>query len=301
MQTSYIEHFKQIFEKARNDADYILNPDQINGLKTDVNNILDILDDIVNNSTPNKLPIIEYSKISKIIYLFDEDTSKTLLSDIIEGIRNVNYNHNNDKVRNLYDKLIEHTELAIIQKESLEGSNKEMILKLKGKTEELEEIIIEYEKRLKKSTMDIIAIIGIFSTIIFAVFGGINQIGAIGSKLPETPIYKIFIYTGISGATVLSIVFLSFYSLSKLTKLSILSCKCDGDNCKHSIVEKHPVFSFSLWMFISFIAMGLIILILKLKHNIILIENVYLRSSFMLILITFLVSLPIYYIILKKR
>ena len=194
MKTSYIEHFKQIFEKARNDADYILNPDQINGLKTDVNNILDILDDIVNNSTPNKLPIIEYSKISKIIYLFDEDTSKTLLSDIIEGIRNVNYNHNNDKVRNLYDKLIEHTELAIIQKESLEGSNKEMILKLKGKTEELEEIIIEYEKRLKKSTMDIIAIIGIFSTIIFAVFGGINQIGAIGSKLPETPIYKIFIY-----------------------------------------------------------------------------------------------------------
>ena len=101
MKTSYIEHFKQIFEKARNDADYILNPDQINGLKTDVNNILDILDDIVNNSTPNKLPIIEYSKISKIIYLFDEDTSKTLLSDIIEGIRNVNYNHNNDKVRNL--------------------------------------------------------------------------------------------------------------------------------------------------------------------------------------------------------
>ena len=125
--------------------------------------------------------------------------------------------------------------------------------------------IDEYENKLKKSTMDMLAVIGIFSTIIFAVFGGLSQLAALGGSLPSTPTYKIFIYSGITATVLSLVVFLSFYSLAKFTELNLTSCGCNCkiEECKHNLIKKYPVITFSLWVFFSFIITGFIILLMK--------------------------------------
>ena len=45
--------------------------------------------------------------------------------------------------------------------------------------------------------------------------------------------------------------------------LNLSSCGCKTENCTHNLMEKHPVISFSLWIFFSFIVTGFIILLMK--------------------------------------
>lgn len=134
---------------------------------------------------------------------------------------------------------------------------------LEKKLEDANDRINIYEKKIKNSTIDMVGVIGIFSTIIFAVFGGLSQLAAIGGKLPETPIYKIFIYSGITATIFLLAVFLSFYSLSKLTELNLKSFSYNADKSKLRFLKKYPVITVSLGIFFSFIIIGFIIFIIQ--------------------------------------
>lgn len=170
------------------------------------------------------------------------------------------------------------------------------------KFKDYDEKFEEYDNTLKKSTMDIVAVIGIFSTIIFAIFGGLSQLAALGGKLPETPIYKIFIYSGITATILLLVVFLSFYSLSRLTNLNLKSCDCTDKNCKHNKVQKYPVILLSLWTFFSFISVGFIILFLKTYINGHWLNNNYILSTiFTLLIIVPIFSFIILIIYIKKK
>lgn len=134
---------------------------------------------------------------------------------------------------------------------------------LEKKLKESQDRITTYEKKIKNSTMDMVGVIGIFSTIIFAVFGGLSQLAAIGGRLPDTPIYKIFIYSGITATIFLLVVFLSFYSLSKLTELNLKSFSYAADKSKFRFLKKYPVITVSLGIFFSFIIIGFVIFIIQ--------------------------------------
>ncbi|MGX7703188.1 hypothetical protein ACWPXT_12855, partial [Enterococcus faecium] len=70
-------------------------------------------------------------------------------------------------------------------------------LDLKESLEDTKNNYIKYKSKYDKMTIDFLSMMGIFSTIIFAIFGGLSQIGAIGDNLAETPLSKIL--TGISS------------------------------------------------------------------------------------------------------
>ena len=177
----------------------------------------------------------------------------------------------------------------------------QQLISYNDKFKDYDEKFEEYDNTLKKSTMDIVAVIGIFSTIIFAIFGGLSQLAALGGKLPETPIYKIFIYSGITATILLLVVFLSFYSLSRLTNLNLKSCDCT-ENCKHNKVQKYPVILLSLWTFFSFISVGFIILFLKTYINGHWLNNNYILSTiFTLLIIVPIFSFIILIIYIKKK
>ncbi|MGD1370622.1 hypothetical protein ACLIMR_17130, partial [Enterococcus faecium] len=84
---------------------------------------------------------------------------------------------------------------------------------------EAQKLAQENQEKYNQMTIDFLSMMGIFSTIIFAVFGGLSQIGAIGDNLAETPISKILMYVSLSSITLILIVFISFNAISKLTGL----------------------------------------------------------------------------------
>ena len=283
--TSYIENYKKIFKEAKKDGNYTLQNKSSNSFINDFNNFRDSLNKYISNKKKDDIDLsLDYSEITKIIFYFDEGTSETKFDEIINRIRkevdkikNKKVGEDSNQLKSLLDKILIHTDLAYIQKKAILESNKDEISKLHQKMDSFNEKyldlekkledangeIAKYQRKLEKSTMDMLAVIGIFSTIIFAVFGGLSQLAALGGSLSTTPIHKIFIYTGITATVLSLVVFLSFYSLSKFTMLNLSSCGCKTENCTHNLMEKHPVISFSLWIFFSFIVTGFIILLMK--------------------------------------
>ncbi|MCC9720004.1 hypothetical protein HK246_03645, partial [Streptococcus agalactiae] len=118
-------------------------------------------------------------------------------------------------------KLLRHTELALVQKSSLsdrivtlEGELKDAIKKsseLNSKLEERNTYWNDQFEKLKKEfnglMPEIIGIMGVFSTIIFAVFSGFNEITTLGQSLAKTPISKVLIYVGSTFIVLIGIVF----------------------------------------------------------------------------------------------
>ncbi|EDP23218.1 hypothetical protein [Parvimonas micra] len=107
-----------------------------------------------------------------------------------------------------------------------------------------------------------VSILGIFASIIFAVFGGFKQLEGLGNNLHHIAIYKMLMYIGCTGIVITSIVFISFYAVSKLTGLKLHSCGCDS-KCECSVYKKYPVLMMTYHFLISMISTGFIILLLR--------------------------------------
>ncbi|MCW6665477.1 hypothetical protein NHG32_07250 [Aerococcaceae bacterium NML191219] len=189
----------------------------------------------------------------------------------------------NDEAFVAFFKMIEHTNLVVVQKIQFYQETAE-------KVKELESKVSDYEKSLEKSKeeaksisknlnkaeqelknlkdkvmAEIMAIMGIFASIIFAVFGGLQQIGAIGSSLATTPLHKVFIFSGMSALALTYVVFLAFNSTAKLTGKRLRSCNCTNEEeCqKKGLFHKHPTLFIMTWLFASTVGIGVIVLIYK--------------------------------------
>ncbi|MFZ4958261.1 hypothetical protein ACOYXX_13580, partial [Enterococcus thailandicus] len=202
---------------------------------------------------------------------------------------------NDEKAISVLAKAAEHLNLALSQKNSLYKKQKDQLIILENglvsEQETLKALKIdnsEYEKKIEsltgsidtlesklskaqsladanqnkydKLTIDFLSMMGIFSTIIFAVFGGLSQIGAIGDNLAETPISKILMYVSLSSITLILIVFISFNAISKLTGLKLRSCTCKTEEeCTCTLRQKHPSLSFSLFFFVDLFLFSLVL------------------------------------------
>lgn len=176
------------------------------------------------------------------------------------------YNEQKEKLRTLEAGLLnEQRTLQTLKNDNntYEGEINKItnsIKQLDTKLDEAQTKAEENENKYNKMTMDFLSMMGIFSTIIFAVFGGLSQIGAIGDNLAETPISKILMYISLSAITLILIVFISFNAISKLTGLKLRSCKCkDEDNCTCNVLKLHPTLSFSLFLFVDLFFFSLIL------------------------------------------
>lgn len=278
----YLEITKIIYSFDENISVELLEKvmDEINkATNSTISNIEDTMEGKVNDRIREELhktlsKILQHTNLAYFQKREIIDATKIEIDKIKEEQKKIIQDFN--KIETVNEKITAYLTIAKEGDKNLQKYNKRIeeyegklnkynkrIEEYEGKLNKYEKRIKVYENKLKKSTMDMLAVIGIFSTIIFAVFGGLSQLAALGGSLPSTPTYKIFIYSGITATVLSLVVFLSFYSLSKFTMLNLSSCGCKAENCSHNLIEKHPVISFSLWIFFSFIVTGFIILLMK--------------------------------------
>ena len=178
-------------------------------------------------------------------------------------------------------KTIEHLDLAIIQKESLYLTQKAEIQNSKDDIHQISNGIASVKEEIKdikdeaqnliESTKDslnnlkvtkgqiyteFVAILGIFASIIFGVFGGFQEIQLIGKNLNTTPIPKLLIFSSLVMLGITLIIFLCFNAISKLTNLPMRSCNCEAGECNCSFKKKHPTIFYSSSLFIYMLFVG---------------------------------------------
>lgn len=180
--------------------------------------------------------------------------------------KNSLYNEQKEKLRSLEEGLdSEQKILSTLKIDNHEYEEKiysltESIELLKDQLDEAQSLANDNQRKYDKMTLDFLSMMGIFSTIIFAVFGGLSQIGAIGDNLAETPISKILMYVSLSSITLILIVFISFNAISKLTGLKLKSCTCKKEEeCQCTLKQKHPTLSFSLFFFVDLFLFSLVL------------------------------------------
>ncbi len=271
---SFLYNFQEVYRQFLDNSD-----------NSNLDNEFEELYKMASNMNPAALP---YADLTTLIFTQDDDGETT--SAFIIHLENFYKN----KFKELRDsssltacdkksisvlaKLKEHINLALGQKKNLLLEQRQELIQLNSSIEkeqkELQELkdtslaanktIEEYKKKYDKMTIDFLSMMGIFSTIIFAVFGGLSQIGAIGDNLADTPIPKILMYISLSSITLIFIVFISFSAISRLTGLPLRSCKCESDKeCNCHFYQRHPSLSFSLFFFIDLFLFSIILRITK--------------------------------------
>lgn len=281
----FINAIMAIIENSSKDKTYLVSK---------INGDFDELYDNAKSINPAALP---YAKMTTLVFDSTDDSFYDELLPKLENFYKNKFeslkqtdslNHTDGIAISAIAKTFEHLSLAINQKRSLYNEQIEKLNELDSKSdsinsklidyqddqskkltdqkEEFNTILIKYKRdidlykeKYDKMTIDFLSMMGIFSTIIFAVFGGLSQIGAIGDNLSETPIHKILMYISLSSITLIFIVFISFNAISKLTGMKLRSCDCDSFTCTHSVIEKHPTLSFSLFFFIDILLFSLVL------------------------------------------
>ena len=173
-------------------------------------------------------------------------------------------------------KVLEHTKLAYAQYQSLYqktelevqelyNTSQKSIEEYKKLKNAAQKSIEEYKKlkntarELKRNynnfNVEIISVLGIFASIIFAVFGGVSQLGQLGENLNEAGLGKIFIFVGSSSFLLFSALFIAFNTTAHLTDRNMKAC-CNKNGCSHNIKEKYPVYFWSIIISIIMIVFG---------------------------------------------
>ncbi|EGO7698900.1 hypothetical protein FBR74_001394 [Enterococcus faecalis] len=235
---------------------------------------LENLYDLASEISPAALP---YAELTTLIFINDTTEEATgyfikILEDFY--INKFKSKKSDDQLTKADETAIsvlaktkEHLSLALNQKNNLYNEQKKELADLKNilareqaQLKKLQDDTDAYKDKYDKMTIDFLSMMGIFSTIIFAVFGGLSQIGAIGDNLAETPISKILMYISLSAITLILIVFISFNAISKLTGLKLKSCSCKNEEeCSCTIRQKHPTLSFSLFFFVDLFLFSLVL------------------------------------------
>ncbi|EGP4967584.1 hypothetical protein [Enterococcus faecium] len=242
------------------------------------------------NINPAALP---YASLTTLVFKDEQDSAEGFISALKEFYIDIFQEKKSDKKLTVKDekaisvlaKTTEHLSLALSQKNSLYKEQKSELDKLEkglqSENDDLQELnnnfldlkesledtknnYIKYKSKYDKMTIDFLSMMGIFSTIIFAIFGGLSQIGAIGDNLAETPLSKILMYISLSAITLILIVFISFNAISKLTGLKLKSCACKNEEeCSCTIRQKHPTLSFSLFFFVDLFLFSLVLKVIR--------------------------------------
>ncbi|MCO4666394.1 hypothetical protein Si004_00551 [Streptococcus infantarius subsp. infantarius] len=266
------------------------------------------LESLVVKLTKSKISHVDYSRISQLVIDLksdskdDDESDISSLSDYIEASKLslgdlINkFEQNKDdclfsaESLTVLHKIIEHTSLINIQYINLyESQEKELVelvdridkakielSKAEGKLKNTKEL----EEKYEKINVEIISVLGIFASIIFAVFGGVSQLGALGGKLATTSVSKIFIFVGASSFALFSVVFMAFAATARLTGRELKSCGCSKNNddkkCPHKIHERYPIYVISIIASFFILILGVlgnrgvypvILNVLQLIHN----------------------------------
>lgn len=102
-------------------------------------------------------------------------------------------------------------------------------------------------------------ILGIFTTIIFAAFGGIQLLSGILKDISSSKLVVSIISGSFVFISIIIILSLLFSGLSKMADLSVRSCGCtDQVSCNCRFSKKHPTIFYSFMLIITILPFALI-------------------------------------------
>lgn len=182
-------------------------------------------------------------------------------------------NKNLDGIENIY-KIIEHLELAIKQKQGLYDKQKvqleefdskiyEFDLVLKGYDDDIEgslKVVNQIKEDKNQIYTQFVAILGIFTSIMFALIGGFNELTTLAMSVKDTPVPKLLIFMSLLMLGITLLVFMSYSAVSKLTGLKLKSCQCsDDEECRCLFREKHPTVFYTSFFLICIMMTGFLL------------------------------------------
>lgn len=177
----------------------------------------------------------------------------------------------------------------------VEKNYKEILDKYKKVSKKYDEV----SNKLDSSSSDFISMLGIFSALIFAVFGGFEAFKSIFTNINKASISMIIINSSILMIGLIVLVFLLIQSICILSGKTFLACGCKNTSiCSHKFYERYPLFSFSIGFFLSLLILGLLCKVdIKLPWNL---KFVPLLSYLGLILLILIVAILIICAVIKS-
>ncbi|MBB6446437.1 hypothetical protein [Bacillus benzoevorans] len=216
----------------------------------------------------------EYFRISQLVFNQGDETNEVMELNLLYIIELAETNQSLF-IKN-YKKLYDHLRLGITQKKYIEDhlnriTNEHVAAKneiqsaiseataaisnIGLQADNQSEKLNEIEKHSRKITSDFVSILGIFSSVIFAAFGGLEILKNILGNIEKVQTGKLLVFSSITIGAIIFLVFLLLNGLSKLTGLKLRSCNCDSnESCSCNLVQKHPSIVI-IYMIILFIFM----------------------------------------------
>ncbi|MBI0032713.1 hypothetical protein [Lactobacillus sp. M0396] len=115
------------------------------------------------------------------------------------------------------------------------------------------------QKKLDNSTSEFISMLGIFSALIFGVFGGFEAFKTIFTNIDKASVDMVIIDSSILLLGLIILIFLLIQSISILSGKNFLACGCKNiSECDHKFYERYPLFSFSIGLFLFTLLLGLL-------------------------------------------
>lgn len=161
-------------------------------------------------------------------------------------------------------KLDNYVQTAITQVSSF--SNKMLLINEKINT--IDKTLDNFENLKSELYTNFIAILGIFSALLFGMFGGFDSLKEILSNLHNTSISTTLICFSSLMLGLLCLVFLLVQSIARLTGKDTLGCEHHGIDNKHctcSTISKYPVFIYSMLLFSTVLIISCVIRLIDYK------------------------------------
>lgn len=266
-------------ENSKKSSEYfiqiVLKADNENFLARNEDSIVLFLKDINRFNSP-----VPYDLLTTYIFKNDIDNADELIAlfDFSEEKFKGNIENYDEykNVENFFDSIRRHVNLAVIQQKHIMESSKEALeisrqaetkievaelnLRiLEAKINKANKTIKEMEKIKGSIYTEFIAILGIFSALIFGLFGSFDGLSkAIIEISSNWSMGKVLI---ISSGIMLSLTLLIFALLqwvARITGRKLNSCDCykNGKECNHSLFKRHRTLFSAIFSFIFVFILG---------------------------------------------
>lgn len=177
-------------------------------------------------------------------------------------------------VKEVFTPLAQGSRALYKKQTDLEGT----LQKFDDRQKEIDEKQNKIDEHQKNNQRDFVAVLGMFTTIIFAAFGGLQLLAEVFKGLDKTPLDVVLIHGSFVFISLIIIISLLLSGVSRMSNLPIRSCHCNTKkiHCYCSFAEKHPTIFFSVLLvsvITSFALMDKYFMFSKLLVNAITLEN----------------------------
>lgn len=188
-----------------------------------------------------------------------------------------------------------HYKLAEIQKKHIEN----MFSEMKKDVKEAEDKVNEIKDIKSTIYTEFIAILGIFSALLFGMFVGFDTFKElIAGITSNVKISRVVILGSLMLLGLNFLVFLLFEGIGKLSNREIKSC-CSKTDCNCSIVKKHPMFMLSNAVLLGILLLASVVMIINSEG---MIYSTNYKWFFVIIIVLLIIELgiDIYYFLKEK-